>query len=65
MFACFLSALITVNEQVVSSAVAQRIIVVFLSKGNVKLAEILTRLRAHFSDEVLSTTQMCDWSMSF
>jgi len=34
------------SEQVVLSAVAQRIIVKFLTKENVKLTEILMRLRS-------------------
>jgi hypothetical protein len=41
---------------VVSSAVAQRVIVTFLTKENVKPAEILTRLRAEFDNETLSYT---------
>jgi hypothetical protein len=36
------------NEQVVPMAVAQRIIVKFLTNENVKSAEILIRLRAQF-----------------
>jgi hypothetical protein len=43
--------------QLVPSAVAQCIIVKFLTKGNVKLAEILMRLRVQFGDEMLSRTQ--------
>jgi hypothetical protein len=47
-------------EQVVPSAVVQRIFVTFLSNENVKLP----RLRAQFDDETLSRTQLCDWSKS-
>jgi hypothetical protein len=46
------------SEQVVPSAVAQRIVVKFLTNENVKPAEILMRLRAQFGDETLSRTQM-------
>jgi hypothetical protein len=53
------------SEQVVPSAVAQRIIVTFLTNENVKPADILKRLRAQFGDETLSRTQVYDWSKSF
>jgi len=36
------------GEQVVPSAVVQRLVVKYLTNENVKPAEILTRLRAHF-----------------
>jgi hypothetical protein len=52
-------------EQVDPSAVAQRIIVTFLSNEDVKSAEILTRLRAQFDDETFLRTQLYDWSKSF
>jgi hypothetical protein len=64
-FTYLLSAVITMSEQVVPSAVAQCIIVTFLTNENVKPAEILMRLRAQFGDETLSRTQMYDWSKSF
>jgi hypothetical protein len=51
------------SEQVVSLAVTQPI-VKFLTNKNMKPAEILTRLRAQFSDETLSRTQVYDWSKS-
>jgi hypothetical protein len=53
------------SEQVVPSAVAQRIIVKFLTNENVKLAEILMTFRAQFGDETLSRTQVYDCSKSF
>jgi len=59
------SAVITMSEQVVPSAVAQRIVVTFLTNENVKPGEILMRLRAQFGDETLSRTQMYDMSKSF
>jgi hypothetical protein len=49
------------SEQVVPSAVAQRIIVKFLTNKNVKPAEIVNRLRAQFGSETLSRTQLYDW----
>jgi hypothetical protein len=53
------------SEQVVPSAVAQCIMVTFLTNENVKPADILMRLRAQFGDETLSRTQVYDWSKSF
>jgi hypothetical protein len=53
------------SEQVVPSAVAQRIVVKFLSNKNVKSADILMRLRVLFDDETLSRTRMDDWTKSF
>jgi hypothetical protein len=53
------------SEQVGPSAIAQHIIVKFLTLENMKPAEILVRLRAQFGDETLSRTQVYDWSMSF
>jgi hypothetical protein len=55
------------SEQVVPSAVAQRIIVTFLINENVKHAKIMTRhgLRARFGNEMLSRTQVCEWSKLF
>jgi len=50
---------------VLPSAVAQSIVVKFLTNENVKPAEILTRLRAQLGDETLSRTQVYDWSKSF
>jgi hypothetical protein len=51
------------SEHVVSSAVAQH--VKFILIENVKPAEILMKLRAQFGDEMLSRTQMYDWSRLF
>jgi glucan biosynthesis protein len=62
---CFLSLVITMSEQVVPSAVAQRIMVKFVTNENVKPAEILMRLRAQFGDETLSRTLVYYWSKSF
>jgi hypothetical protein len=42
MSTCFLSVVITVSERVVPLAVAQRIIVTFLTNKNMKVSEILT-----------------------
>jgi hypothetical protein len=42
------------SEQVVTSVVAQRIIVTFIADENVKPDEILTRLNTQFSDECLT-----------
>jgi hypothetical protein len=53
------------SEQVVLSAVAQRIIIKFLTNEIVKPPEILMRLRAQFGDETLSRIQVQDWSKSF
>jgi hypothetical protein len=53
------------NEQLVPSAVAQRIIVTFLTNEKVKPTEILMRLRAQFGDETFTRTQLYDWSKSF
>jgi hypothetical protein len=52
------------SEQVVPSAVAQRIVVKFLTNENVKPAEILIRLRTQLGDETLSRTLVYDWSKS-
>jgi hypothetical protein len=56
---------ITISEQVVPSAVAQRTVIKYLRNGNVKPAEILKRLKAQFGDETFSRTQMYDGSKSF
>jgi hypothetical protein len=56
MSAFFLSVVITVKEQVVPSAVAQHILVKFLTNENVKTSEILGRLIAQFGEEALSST---------
>jgi hypothetical protein len=45
-------------------AVAQRIILKFLTNENVKPAEILMRLRAQFDDETLLGIQGYNWSKS-
>jgi hypothetical protein len=52
-----LSVLIKMSEQVVPSAVVQRI-VKFLTNENVKHAEIMMRLRAQFCDETLLSNHM-------
>jgi hypothetical protein len=49
---------------VVPSAAVQCIIVTFLTKENVKPAEILKRLRVKFADETFSMVQVYDWSKS-
>jgi hypothetical protein len=51
-----------ISDQVVPSAVAQCIIIKFLTNENVKPAEILIRLTAQLSDEMLSRTQEYDCS---
>jgi len=50
---------------VISLAVVQYIIVKFLTTENLKSAEILMKLRSQFRDEILSRTQVYDWSKSF
>jgi hypothetical protein len=60
-----LPLLITKSEQVIPSALAQRIIVEFLTDGSAKSAKILARLRAQFCDETLLWTQVYDCSKSF
>jgi len=46
-------------------AVAQRIIVKFVTNENEKPAKILMRFRAQFGNETLSRTQVYDLSRSF
>jgi hypothetical protein len=46
------------SEQVIPSAVAQRIVVKFLTNENAKPAEILMRPRAQFDNETLSRTEV-------
>jgi hypothetical protein len=53
------------SEQVVLSTAAQHIIIKFITKKNMKSAEILMRLRAKFGDEMPSRTQVYDWIKSF
>jgi hypothetical protein len=54
------------SEQVVPLLdVARNAIVTFITNENVNPADILTRLNAHFDDEILSRTQMYDWSKPF
>jgi len=53
------------SVRVVPPAVAQRIVVTFLTNENVKPAEILKRLRAQFGDETLSRIQVYACSKSF
>jgi hypothetical protein len=57
--------MITMSEQVVPSAVAQRIIVKFITNENVKPDRILTRLTAQFGDETVSRAQAYNWRKSF
>jgi hypothetical protein len=52
------------GEQVVPSAVAQRIIVEYPNNENVTSAELMMRLRALIGNETLSRTQVYDWSKS-
>jgi len=54
-----------VSEQAVPSAVAQCIIVKFLTNENVKSAYILMRHGAQSGKETLSRSQVYDWSKSF
>jgi hypothetical protein len=53
------------SEQVAPSAVTKRIILTFLTKENVKPADILMRLRAELIDEAVSRIQVYDWRKSF
>jgi hypothetical protein len=46
------------SEHVIPSAVAQHLILKFLTKENVKSADIVKMLRVQFGDETLSETQM-------
>jgi len=62
MSTCFLSVVITMNEQVITLAVAHRISVKFLGNENVKHTESLMRLRAQFGHKTLPRTQVDDWS---
>jgi len=62
----YLIALVSgaMSEREVPTAIAQRIIVKFLTNEGVKPSEILTRLRAQFGD-MTSSTQVCDWASKF
>jgi hypothetical protein len=62
---CLLSAVITMSEQVVPSAVVQSITFKFLTNGNVKSAKILIRLRAQIGNETFSRTPVHDSRKSF
>jgi len=62
---CCLSVVITMSEQVFSSAVTQHINFKFVTNENVKLPESLTRLRTHFDNEAFSRTQICNWNNYF
>jgi len=53
------------SEREVPPAIAQRVIVNFLTNEGVKPSEILTRLRAQFGDMTLSSTQVYDWASKF
>jgi hypothetical protein len=57
-----MSAVITMNEQVVPLAAAQRITFKYLTNENVKPAEMLNRLRAQFGNETPPRTQVYHWS---
>jgi len=65
MSAHFLSVVVAMSEQVVPLDVAQCIIVKFLTNKNVKPAEILMRLSAQFSDEMLSRTWVYMTGLSY
>lgn len=60
---CYVST--AMSEQEVTPAVAQRIIIKFLTNEGVKPSEILTRLTAQFGDATLSRTQVFDWAKKF
>jgi hypothetical protein len=53
------------NEQAVPTAVAQCIIVKYITYRNVKHAKILISLRAQFGDETFSRSHTYDWSKLF
>ena len=53
------------SEQEVPPAVAQCIIIKFLTDEGVKPSEILTRLTAQFGETTLSRTQVFDWAKKF
>jgi uncharacterized membrane protein len=57
--------MIMMSEQVLPSAVAQCVIVRFVTNETVKPTDILSRLRAQFAGETLSRTQVYDWRKSF
>ena len=63
----YLVALVSsaMSEREVPPAIAQRIIVKFLTNEGIKPSEILTRLRAQFGDMTLSSTQAYDWAGTF
>jgi len=52
------------SVQVVHSAVAQCIILKFLTNENVKPAELLKKIRAQFGVETTSRSQVYDWIKS-
>lgn len=53
------------SEKDVPVSVAQRIIIRFLVKDNVKTAEIYRKLLEQFGNECLSKTQVYDWCSAF
>lgn len=53
------------TEKEVPVSVAQRIVIRFLVRENVKTADIVTRLQAQFGNETLSTSQVYRWAKSF
>ena len=53
------------SERELAPAIAQRIIVKFLTNEGVIPSKILTRLRAQFGDMTLSSTQVYDWASKF
>jgi hypothetical protein len=60
-----MSAVITMSEHVVPSAVAHSIFAKFVTNEKSKPSENLKGLRAQFGDETFRRTQMYDWSNSF
>jgi histone-lysine N-methyltransferase SETMAR len=63
----YLVALVSsaMSEREVPPAIAQHIIVKFLTNEGVKSSDILTRMRAQFGDMTLSSTQVYDWASKF
>jgi hypothetical protein len=53
------------NEHVVPSALAQSLIIKFVTNENVKPAEILMIFRAQFGEGMLSRIQAYYWTKSF
>lgn len=53
------------SEQGVSSSVAQRIMIKFLTTESVKPSDISRRLKTHFGGNTLKKTQVCAWHKQF